>query len=155
MIKLLEEQKLDSAILYQNETYEFIVTKLQKEGQSGAEIIRRCRKDGEETVLFSYYWPPQLSVEVEPGEVSLREDGVLCWQFHVTAHHVKGMVQGEFTETEWFELEKPFGTAEEMLCRTVDIVRKTRFAIAERHLKHVPHQTYPPVEGRQGPYGHP
>ena len=146
---------MDSAILYQNETYEFIVTKLQKEGQSGAEITRRCRKDGEETVLFSYYWPAQLLVEVEPGEVSLREDGVLCWQFHVTAHHVKGMVQGEFTETEWFELEKPFGTAEEMLCRTVDIVRKTRFAIAERHLKHVPHQTYPPVEGRQGPYGHP
>ena len=44
---------------------------------------------------------------------------------------------------------------EEMVCRTVDIVRKTRFAIAERHLKHLPHQTYPPVEGRQGPYGHP
>ena len=46
MIEWLEEQKLDSAILYQNEAYEFIVTKLQKEGQSGAEITRRCRKDG-------------------------------------------------------------------------------------------------------------
>ena len=42
-----------------------------------------------------------------------------------------------------------------MICRTVDIVRKTRFAIAERHLKHLPHQTYPSVDGRQGPYGHP
>ena len=146
---------MDSAILYQNESYEFRLTLLQGDGQSGAEIVRRCLKDGEEIVLFSYYWPPQLTVEVVPGDVSLREDGVLCWQLHVTAHHVKGMVQGEFTETEWFELEKPFGTAEEMLCRTVDIVRKTRFALAERHLKHVPHQTYPPVEGRQGPYGHP
>ena len=68
---------------------------------------------------------------------------------------MKGMVQGEFTETQWFELEKPFGTEEEMVCRTVDIVRKTRFAIAERHLKHLPHQTYPAVDGRQGPYGHP
>ena len=146
---------MDITMLFQNETYEFILKELKGQGQTGAEITRRRLQDGEEIVLFSYYWPVQLTVEVEKGEVSLREDGVLGWQLHITAHHVKGMVQGEFTETEWFELEKPFGTAEEMVCRTVDIVRKTRFAIAERHLKHLPHQTYPAVEGRQGPYGHP
>ena len=146
---------MNITLLFQNETYEFILKELKGQGQTGAEITRRRLQDGEEIVLFSYYWPVQLMVEVEKGEVCLREDGVLGWQLHITAHHVKGMVQGEFTETEWFELEKPFGTAEEMVCRTVDIVRKTRFAIAERHLKHLPHQTYPAVEGRQGPYGHP
>ena len=81
---------------------------------------------------------------------SLREDDVLCWQLFVTAHHVSGMVQGEFTETEYFEVESPFGKPDEMVCRTVDIVRKTRFAIAERHLRHLPHQTYPAVDGKQG-----
>ena len=148
-------KEIMSTLLYQNGTYEFILNELKGDGQTGAEIVRRRLQDGEEIVLFSYYWPVQLSVEVEKGDVSLREDGILCWQLHVTAHHVKGMVQGEFTETEYFELEKPFGTAQELVCRTVDIVRKTRFAIAERHLKHLPHQTYPAVEGRQGPYGHP
>ena len=48
-----------------------------------------------------------------------------------------------------------FGKSDEMVCRTVDIVRKTRFAIAERHLRHLPHQTYPAADGKQGPYGHP
>ena len=48
-----------------------------------------------------------------------------------------------------------FGKSDEMVCRTVDIVRKTRFAIAERHLRHLPHRTYPAVDGKQGPYGHP
>ena len=143
------------SILFQNEIYEFTLKELKGQGQTGAEITRRRQQDGEEIVLFSYYWPAQLSVEVEKGDCTLREDGILCWQLHVTAHHVKDLVQGECTETEWFELDKPFGTGEEMVCRTVDIVRKTRFAIAERHLKHLPHQTYPPVEGRQGPYGHP
>ena len=79
--------------LYQNETYEFLLKELKRDGQTGAEIVRRRIEDGEEVVLFSYYWPAQLSVEVEKGEVSLREDGILCWQLHVTAHHVKGMVQ--------------------------------------------------------------
>ena len=114
---------MDFTILYQNETYEFRLKELKGEGQTGAEITRLRLQDGEETVLFSYYWPVQLTVEVEKGEVSLREDGTLCWQLHITAHHIKGMAQGEFTETEWFELEKPFGTGEEMVCRTVDIVR--------------------------------
>ena len=106
---------MDFTVLYQNEIYEFILKELKSAEQTGAEIIRRRLEDGEETVLFSYYWPVQLTVEVEKGDVSLREDGVLCWQLHITAHHVKGMVQGEFTETQWFELEKPFGTEEEMV----------------------------------------
>ena len=53
--------------LYQNETYEFILKELKRDGQTGAEIVRRRIEDGEEIVLFSYYWPAQLSVEVEKG----------------------------------------------------------------------------------------
>ena len=41
--------------LYKNETYEFILKEIKGDGQSGAEIIRRCIEDGEEIVLFSYY----------------------------------------------------------------------------------------------------
>ena len=150
--------------LYENDRFEFDLLSKGGDGAtgasvasgaSGARIVRIGKEDGAETVLFDYCWPEQLTVEVTAEKAILREDGVLCWQLHVTAHHVKGVIQGEFTETEWFELEDPFGSADEMVCRTVDIVRKTRFAIEERHLKHLPHQTYPPVEGRQGPYGHP
>ena len=141
--------------LYENDRFEFVLLIKEGDGASGARIVRTGKSDGETTILFDYSWPEQLTVEVTKEDAVLREDGVLCWQLHVTAHHVKGVIQGEFTETEWFELENPFGSADEMVCRTVDIVRKTRFAIAERHLKHLPHQTYPPVDGRQGPYGHP
>ena len=141
--------------LYENDRFEFVLLIKEGDGASGARILRTKKADGETTVLFDYSWPEQLTVEVTKEDAVLREDGVLCWQLHVTAHHVKGVIQGEFTETEWFELENPFESADEMICRTVDIVRKTRFAIAERHLKHLPHQTYPPVDGRQGPYGHP
>lgn len=143
------------SIFYENGSYLFILKTGEDEGRTCARILRQCAADGEEIVLFDYCWPSQLKAEVEAGEASLREDGVLCWELHVTAHHVKGMALGEFTETEYFEAERPFGPAQEMVCRTVDIVRKTRFAIAERHLKHLPNQTYPAVDGRQGPYGHP
>ena len=84
---------MDRTVLYQNETYEFILKELKGDGRTGAEITRRSLQDGEEIVLFSYYWSAQLTVEVEKGEVSLREDGFLCWQLRVTANHVKGMVQ--------------------------------------------------------------
>ena len=141
--------------LYKNDAYEFMLEKTGADERTGARILRRSLSDGAEVVIFDYLWPAQLSVEVETGECRLKDDGTLSWELLVTAHHVKGMIQGEFTETEWFELEKPFGTMQEMLCRTVDIVRRTRFAIAERHLQHLPHQTYPAVDGRQGPYGHP
>ncbi|MDO5133905.1 MAG: hypothetical protein Q4D81_13145 [Eubacteriales bacterium] len=143
------------SVLYRNETYEFTLETTRAEGRSGAKIIRTAAESGAETVLFDYIWPAQLTVEVKAGTTTLREDGVLCWELHVTAHHVQGVAQGEFTETERFELEKPFGAEDEMVCKTVDIVRKTRFAIAERHLKHLPHQTYPSMDGHQGPYGHP
>ncbi len=123
--------------LFHTETYDFILEKTEAEGRTGARILRISGESGEETLLLDYLWPAQLTVEVEAGNVLLREDGVLCWELHVTAHHVKGMA------------------AQEMVCRTVDIVRKTRFAIAERHLKHLPHQTYPSTDGLQGPYGHP
>ena len=122
---------------------------------SGAIIRRRSLSNEEETIIFDYDWPDQLSVDIEASEGNLQEDGILCWTLHITAHHISGMAQGEFQETEYFEVKEPFGDAEAMVCRTVDIVRKTRFAIAERHLKHLPHQTYPAVDGRQGPYGHP
>lgn len=141
--------------LYKNGRFEFVLSVGDEAGDSDAKIVRRDCGSGEEIVVFDYTWPEQLTVEVEPGDCELREDGVLCWKLHVTAHHISGMAQGEFTETQQFEVVNPFGTADEMVCCTVDIVRKTRFAIAERHLKHLPHQTYPSVDGRQGPYGHP
>ena len=142
--------------IYKNDDYEFVLYTDTKDGQSHACIIRRALKNKKEDVIvFDYSWPAQLTAEVKAGEARLKEDGILCWQLHVTAHHVSGMAQGEFTETEYFEAESPFGDAKEMVCRTVDIVRKTRFALAERHLRHLPHQTYPAVDGRQGPYGHP
>ena len=142
-------------MIYIGSGYAFILETIKENDLSGARIIRRSLTETEEIPLFDYFWPGQLTVELGASEGRLREDGVLCWSLHVIAHHVRGMAQGEFEETEFFETEGPFGTAEEMVCRTVDIVRKTRFAIAERHLKHLPHQTYPAVDGRQGPYGHP
>ena len=142
--------------IYKNEDFEFVLYTKDVSGQTQARIIRHSFKGPEEDVLvFDYLWPAQLTVEVEAGDGSLREDGCLCWELHVTARHISGMAQGEFTETEYFEVESPFGKADEIVCKTADIVRKTRFALAERHLKHLPHQTYPPIDGKQGPYGHP
>ena len=105
--------------LYENDRFEFTLLIKEGDGASGARILRTKKADGETTVLFDYGWPEQLTVEVTNEDAVLREDGVLCWQLHVTAHHVKGVIQGEFTETEWFELENPFGSADEMICRTV------------------------------------
>ena len=141
--------------IFKNEDYEFTFYSRAENGQSQARIIRHSIKETEDLVIFDYTWPAQLTVEVEAGDGSLREDGILCWELYVTAHHISGMIQGEFTETEYFEVESPFGEAGELICRTFDIVRTTRFALAERHLKHLPHQTYPPIDGKQGPYGHP
>lgn len=142
-------------VLYKNEKFEFVLYLRGEAGDFDAKILRRDLGSGEEITLLEYSWPEQLKVELEACEGRLREDGVLCWELHVTAHHIRGMAQGEFTETQYFECVNPFGTAQEMVCCTADIVRKTRFAIAERHLEHLPHQTYPSVDGRQGPYGHP
>ena len=143
-------------IIYENTDYEYALNTETENNQSHARNVRRAKQNKEDdVVVFDYSWPAQLTVQIEAGEGTLREDGVLCWELYVTAHHVSGMVQGEFTETEYFEVESPFGKSDEMVCRTVDIVRKTRFAIAERHLRHLPHQTYPAVDGKQGPYGHP
>ena len=142
--------------LYKNDDYEYVLNTEAENGQSHARIVRHALQNKEDdVVVFDYTWPAQLTVEVDAGEGSLREDGVLCWELYVTAHHVSGMAQGEFTETEYFEVESPFGESDEIVCKTVDIVRKPRFAIAERHLRHLPHQTYPAVDGKQGPYGHP
>ena len=142
--------------IFRNENYEFALYTDTEGGQSHARIVRHDVRDAqEEVVLLDYSWPAQLTVSVDAGEGTLREDGVLCWELHVTAHHASGNIQGEFTETEFYAVEAPFGPKEEMVCRTADIVRKTRFAVGERHLRHLPHQTYPPVEGKQGPYGHP
>ena len=141
--------------LFKNDTHEFVLKTGKGEEGCRAKIVRRALQGDEEVVIFDYCWPKQLAVEIEAGEGSLKEDGILCWQLYVTAHHVRGMAKGEFRETEWFEVKCPFGTAQEMVCETVDIVRKARFEIAERHLDHLPHQTWPPVDGRQGPYGHP
>ena len=127
-------------MIYQNDLFAFeLVTDTAENGASHAAIVRRrkCAEDentssSESCIqLYDYTWPEQ----------------------HLKAHHVTGMVQGEFTETEYLEVEKPF--ADDCVCRVIDIVRKTRFAANERHLEHLPVQTYPALNGRQGPYGHP
>ena len=88
--------------IYKNNDYEYVLYTDAGESQSHARIVRHALQDKEgDVVVFDYSWPAQLTVEVEAGEGSLREDGVLCWQLFVTAHHVSGMVQGEFTETEY------------------------------------------------------
>ena len=79
------------SVLFHTETYDFILDNKEAEGRTGARILRISGESGEETLLLDYLWPAQLTVEVEAGNVLLREDGVLCWELHVTAHHVKGM----------------------------------------------------------------
>ena len=107
--------------IYKNEDFMFVLEEKDDANVSGARIVRQDTKTGEEVVLFDYDWPAQLTVEVDAAEGTLREDGILCWQLLVTAHHVSGMVQGEFTETEFFEVTAPFGSKEELTCSTVDI----------------------------------
>lgn len=148
-------------MIYQNDRFAFeLVTDTAENGASHAAIVRRrkCAEDGngpsaEPCIkLYDYTWPEQLRVTVEETQGELEKD-VLKFELHLKAHHVTGMVQGEFTETEYLEVEKPF--ADDCVCRVIDIVRKTRFAANERHLEHLPVQTYPALNGRQGPYGHP
>lgn len=127
---------------------------------SHAEIIRRrdnTEGDNAEAsesviVLMNYTWPVQLRTVVSAGAACLQNDALL-FTIHVLSHHRTGMALGEFTEDQFYEVTNPF--VDNITCRITDIVRKTRFALAERHLEHLPNQTYPPVEGRQGPYGHP
>ena len=135
-------------MIYQNDLFAFeLVTDTAENGASHAAIVRRrkCAEDentssSESCIqLYDYTWPEQLRVTVEETQGELEKD-VLRFELHLKAHHVTGMVQGEFTETEYLEVEKPF--ADDCVCRVIDIVRKTV-------------QTYPALNGRQGPYGHP
>lgn len=127
-----------------------------------AEIVRQPIQkpnSSECLTLMEYTWPVQLSVELSVGSgveilsPGIGPDGILRFSIHVVSHHRTGMALGEFVEEELYEVLHPFD--EGIVCRVTDIVRKTRFALAERHLEHLPNQTYPPVDGRQGPYGHP
>lgn len=142
-------------------------------------VVREEEK-GEEPplVLMDYTFPAQLIPQVRVGSHGLigQDDAgreTLAFSFLLEVHHVSGMVQGEFTEEEQYIVIRPSGRpAEEtdgpdpsdymassgknlIQCMVTDIVRTTRFAAAPRHLEHLPKQTYPPVNGRQGPYGHP
>lgn len=143
------------------------------------QIIRETDQGTEEPlVLMDYTFPVQLMPQVHigrQGTLSQDEHGreVLQFSLELEVHHVNGMVQGEFTEEEQYEVIHPFGepaphqdavdpadytpgSGKNLIqCVVMDIVRKTRFAAAPRHLEHLPKQTYPPVNGRQGPYGHP
>ena len=115
--------------LYENETFLFFLQTVEKENAeripagekaaetdssansrisgSGAKIIRRSKQSGEEVVLFSYTWPVQLTVRIEAGEGMLREDGILCWQLHVTAHHVSGMAKGSLQRQSGLKYKAP------------------------------------------------
>ena len=65
--------------IYKNDDYEYVLYTDAGENQSHARIVRRALQDKEgDVVLFDYSWPAQLTVEVEAGAGSLREDGVLC-----------------------------------------------------------------------------
>lgn len=148
------------------------------------QVIRE-NASGNTVVLMDYTFPAQLLPEVRVKEEGKLEEDVLTFSLHLEVHHVSGMVQGEFVEDETYEVRNPFdglkGTDDSgsdggqsvhsdpepaaadnreeagrgLQCAVTDIIRKTRFAAAPRHLEHVPKQTYPPVDGKQGPYGHP
>lgn len=120
-----------------------------------AKLLRHLpdRTEAEPLVLFDYTWPRQLKVDIRISDVENPEqENTVRFQMHITAHHITGMAQGEFSETEYLEIQNP---GSDPICTVTDITRKTRFALAERHLEHLPHQTYPSADGRQGPYGHP
>lgn len=143
------------------------------------QIIRETDQGREAPlVLMDYTFPVQLMPQVRvgtPGMISYDEHGreELVFSLELEVHHVNGMVQGEFTEEERYSIINPAGepaadpdaadpadytpdSGKNLIqCIVTDIVRKTRFAAAPRHLEHLPKQTYPPVNGRQGPYGHP
>ena len=135
--------------------YKFILEVSGHDPEKGtAARIIRMDTAGNELILMSYTWPHQLIPEISlksSGEMT--ENGELHFTLALTVHHVTGMVQGEFTEEQDYTILNPM--TDEIVCSVEDIRRKTRFAIAERHLEHVPHRTYPPLDGAQGPYGHP
>ena len=64
--------------IYKNDDYEYVLYTEAGDGQSHARIVRRALQDKEgDVVVFDYSWPAQLTVEVEAGEGTLREDDVL------------------------------------------------------------------------------
>ena len=72
--------------IFKNDDYEYVLYTEAENSQSHARIVRRALQNkGDDVVVFDYTWPAQLTVEVEAGEGSLREDGVLCWELFVTA----------------------------------------------------------------------
>lgn len=149
----------NKTLIFETEAFRFLLeveTKEEKDAKATcARIVREDRKSGERLVLMDYTWPKQLIPEIHLKAPGVLEDGELHFTLSLAVHHVTGMVQGEFTEEEDYIVLSPEGTKEELVCSVVDIRRKTRFAIAERHLTHLPHRTYPPTDGAQGPYGHP
>ena len=97
-------------IIYENTDYEYVLNTETENNQSHACIVRRAIQNKEDdVVVFDYAWPAQLTVEIEAGKGTLREDGVLCWDLFVTADHISGMATGECTEKGYFEVEVAFG----------------------------------------------
>ena len=143
--------------IFETEKYTFLleVKKDETGRESSTRILRREKNSGEDLVLMSYTWPKPLLPQVSLKAPGSMENGELSVTLSLTVHHISGMVQGEFTEEEDYTVLDPDGSEKEIVCSVTDIRRKTRFAIGERHLEHVPHRTYPPVDGKQGPYGHP
>jgi hypothetical protein len=145
--------------IYRDETYAFCleVTEKSEDGQkvTAARIYRKDLRTRNLLVLMQYTWPKQLIPEIslkQPGRIN--ERGEMQFTLALAVHHVTGMVQGEFTEEQDYTVLEP-DSKEKIVCAVEDIRRKTRFALAERHLEHLPHRTYPPTDGAQGPYGHP
>lgn len=144
--------------IYENAEWKFLLTTNAGEDAPFHALITRepvPAAGGAVVKLLDYTWAAPLRVAMELTDVQADEAaGALDFALKLTVHHVTGMVQGEFTETESYTVYDAFGDG--IICEATDIVRKTRFAAAERHLEHLPHRTYPADEnGLQGPYGHP
>lgn len=119
-----------------------------------AVIFREDTEAGEDLALYDYTWSPLLKPVITLTGSECTGDR-LVFGLHLDVHQAEGRIQGEFSEDQQILVEHASQDAQTVTCTVTDIVRKTRFAVSPRHLEHVPMRTYPPTEGRQGPYGHP
>jgi|GEM_PF-4431202 len=120
-------------------------------GTGGKDDVR-CGKVCDQACLFDYTWPSPLKITAECSKGEW-QDGIFTFTLQITSRHAQHAEAGEFTEEEFFAIEDAI--TDHPVCRVIRIVRRNAHTGAVRVLPHLPVQTYPPVDGRQGPYGHP
>jgi hypothetical protein len=116
------------------------------------ELNSGFEEDGRQVRLFDYTWPSPLKITAECS-IGEWQNGIFTFTLRITSQHAHHAEAGEFTEEEIFAIEDAL--TEHPVCRVIRIVRRNAHTGAVRVLPHLPVQTYPPVDGRQGPYGHP